>query len=314
VVGPQGEEIFTDKYGRVKVQFHWDREGRVNADSSCWIRVAQDSAGKHWGAFFVPRIGQEVVVDFLEGDPDQPIIVGSVYNASEMPPYKLPDEKTKTVLFKSNTSKGGGGFNEFRIEDSKGKEQIFIHGERNQDIRIKNDQLEWIGHESHLIVKKDQLEWVKGDKHQSVTGDHNQKVDGTVSLKVGADMQEKVGSKYALEAGMEIHLKSGANLVIETGATLTLKVGGNFININAGGIFIQGTMVMINSGGASGSGAGSSPEAPKQPKEADNADSGQVSKAPPPPPPLSVEPLHPIAVVLHHAARSGAPFCDIGTA
>jgi type VI secretion system secreted protein VgrG len=311
VVGPPGEEIFTDKYGRVKVQFHWDREGQVNADSSCWIRVAQDLAGKQWGAFFLPRIGQEVVVDFLEGDPDQPIIVGSVYNASEMPPYKLPDEKTKTVLFKSNSSKGGGGFNEIRIEDSKSKEQIFIYGERNQDIRIKNDLLEWVGHESHLIVKKDQLESVEGDKHQSISGDHNQKVGGSVSLKVEADIQEKVGSKYALDAGMEIHLKSGTNLVIETGATLTLKVGGNFININPGGIFIKGTMVMINSGGAAGSGAGSSPEAPKQPKEADKADPGQVSQAPPPPPPLSVEPLTVAALVLQHAAHSGAPFCEI---
>src|SRR5262249_15127350 len=109
VVGPSGEEIFTDKYGRVKVQFHWDREGKYNSTSSCWVRVAQTWAGKKWGAMFIPRIGMEVIADFLEGDPDQPIIVGCVYNAETMPPYTLPDEKTKSTI-KTDSSKGGGGF------------------------------------------------------------------------------------------------------------------------------------------------------------------------------------------------------------
>lgn len=311
VVGPPGEEIFVDKYGRVKVQFHWDREGQYNADSSCWIRVGQTQAGLKWGAAYWPRIGQEVIVDFLEGDPDQPIIVGAVYNATELPPYTLPDERAKTVLHKSDTYKGGGGFNELRFDDTKGKEQIFIHGQRNQDIRIKNDQIEWIGNESHVIVKKDQIEQVEVDKHQTVKGDHNQKVDGTVSLKVGQDMQEKVGMKYALDAGMEIHLKSGMNLVVESGTTLTLKVGGNFININPAGIFIKGMMVMINSGGAAGSGAGSSPEAPKSPNEADTAEAGKVSKAPPPSPPPQPVTFSPAALALRQAALDAAPFCDI---
>src|SRR5438132_3457500 len=185
VVGPAGEEIFVDKYGRIKVQFHWDRDSKADADSSCWIRVAQNIAGVNWGSAFWPRIGQEVVVDFLEGDPDQPIIIGSVYNASEMPPYKLPDEKTKTVLFKSYSSKGGGGFNEFRVEDKKGKEQIFIHAERNKDIRIKHDRHETVGHNSHFRVYHDQLEEVDGDKHLKIKGDQNESVDGTVSLTAG---------------------------------------------------------------------------------------------------------------------------------
>jgi type VI secretion system secreted protein VgrG len=311
IVGPPGEEIFVDKYGRVKVQFHWDREGKANADSSCWVRVAQKMAGIRWGAAFWPRIGHEVVIDFLEGDPDQPIIVGSVYNASEMPPYKLPDEKTKTVIFKSNSSKGGGGFNEFRVEDKKGKEQIFINAERNKDIRIRNDRYETVGNESHFITKKDQLEQVGGDKHQHVKGDQNEKVDGTVSLTAGQDMQEKVGQKYALDAGMEIHLKAGMNLVVEAGTTLTLKVGGNFININSGGIFISGTTVMINSGGAAGSGSGSSPETPKDPKEADKAEPGEKSHPPPASPPKPPLTFSPAALVMRQAAQTGAPFCDI---
>src|SRR6185312_3071394 len=311
VVGPPGEEIFVDKYGRVKVQFHWDRDSQANADSSCWIRVAQSSSGIRWGAAFWPRIGHEVVVDFLEGDPDQPIIVGSVYNATEMPPYKLPDEKTKTVIFKSNSSKGGGGFNEFRVEDKKGKEQIFINAERNQDIRIRNDRYETVGNESHFIVKKDQLEEVGGDKHLHVKGDQNEKVDGTISVTAGQDMQEKVGQKYALDSGMEIHLKAGMTVVVEAGTSLTLKVGGNFINLNPGGVFISGTMVMINSGGAAGSGSGSSPDTPKDPKEADKAEAGEKSKPPPAAPPRAPVTFSPAALVLKQAAQTGAPFCDI---
>jgi len=311
VVGPPGEEIFVDKYGRVKVQFHWDRESTADADSSCWIRVGQNMAGIRWGAAFWPRIGHEVVVDFLEGDPDQPIIIGSVYNASEMPPYKLPDEKTKTVIFKSNSSKGGGGFNEFRVEDKKGKEQIFINAERNKDIRIKNDRYETVCNNSHFIVTKDQLEQVGGDKHFQVKGDHNEKVGGTASLTVGQNMQVKVGQNYALDAGTEIHLKSGVNLVIETGTSLTLKVGGNFININPGGIFIKGTMVMINSGGSAGSGAGSSPGTPKDPTEADKADPGAVSRPPPAAPPPKPVTYSSAALVMKQAAQEGNPFCYI---
>jgi type VI secretion system secreted protein VgrG len=311
VVGPPGEEIFLDKYGRVKVQFHWDREGQADANSSCWIRVAQNQAGIRWGVAYWPRIGQEVVVDFLEGDPDRPIIIGSVFNANELPPYQLPDEKTKTVMYKSQSSKGGGGFNEIRIEDKKGAEQIFINAERNTDLRVKNDRFETIGNENHLIVKSDHLAKVDGDKHLQVTGDQNEKVSGTFSLTVGQDIQEKAGSRYALQSGSEIHLKSGSNLVIETGTTLTLKVGGNFININSGGIFIVGNMVMVNSGGQAGAGAGSSPESPKDPKEADTAEPGLLSQPVPPSPPLPAVSFSSAALAMLHAAHTGAPFCDI---
>ena len=311
VVGPAGEEIFTDKYGRVKVQFHWDREGQLDSASSCWVRVAQIWAGNKWGGISLPRIGMEVVVHFLDGDPDQPLITGTVYNPSAMPPYTLPDEKTKSTI-KSNTSKGGGGFNEFRFEDLKGKEQIFIHGERNQDTRIKNDSMEFIGNDRHLIVVNEQFEQVKKDKHVKVTGDHNEQVDGTISIKAGMDIEEKAGTKFAVDAGTEIHLKSGATLTLETSASLTLKVGGNFININSGGIFISGSMIFMNSGGAAGSGSGSNPHPPKEAKEADRAEPGQTPKLPPPQaPPQRPEFKSPAALVLVNAAQSGAPFCEI---
>ena len=231
VVGPAGEEIFTDKFGRVKVQFNWDREGHVNEASSCWVRVAQTWAGNKWGTMFIPRIGMEVLVHFLEGDPDQPIITGCVYNPQTMPPYTLPDEKTKSTI-KSNSSKGGGGFNEFRFEDKKGSEQIFIHAEKDEDIRVKNDAKEYIGHDRHLIVENDQFEKVNKDKHLHIQGDRQEKVDGKMSIKVGTDLQEKVGMNYSVDAGMGVHIKAGVSAVIEAGTSVTMKVGGNFVNIS----------------------------------------------------------------------------------
>src|SRR5262249_46609799 len=130
VTGPAGEEIFTDKYSRIKVQFHWDRDGKNDENSSCWVRVASTWAGKQWGAIHIPRIGQEVVVDFLEGDPDQPIVVGSVYNAQQMPPFALPANKTQSGI-QTRSSLGGGGanFNQIRFEDKAGSEQLHIHAE-----------------------------------------------------------------------------------------------------------------------------------------------------------------------------------------
>lgn len=317
VVGPSGEEIYVDEHGRVKVQFHWDREGKSNEESSCWVRVSQLWAGSGWGAVFIPRIGHEVIVDFLEGDPDRPIITGTVYNGANKLPYPLPAEKTKSTI-KTSSSKDGGGFNEIRFEDKKDSEQLFIHGQKNLDLRIKKDALEWIGNERHLIVTKDQLEKVEGDKHLTVTGDHNEKVDGTVSLKVGMDQQQKIGMKLGVDAGQEIHLKAGMNVVIEAGMSITLKAGGGFIVVGPAGVTISGTPVLINSGGSAGSGSGASPDPPKAPKEADKAEPGKVSQtsdqstAPAkPPPPIPATQYSPQAAALKSAAKSGAPFCDI---
>jgi type VI secretion system secreted protein VgrG len=318
VAGKQGEEIWTDKYGRVKVLFHWDRESKADENSSCWIRVAQVWAGKGWGGMTIPRRGQEVLVDFLEGDPDRPIITGRVYNAECMPPYGLPDNATMATL-KSNSSKGGGGFNEVRFQDKKGEEQLFIHAERNADIRVKNDTFEWVGNERHLIVKADQLEEVGGDKHLTVKGDSNAKVNGTVSLDAGMDLQQKVGMNYALDAGMEVHLKGGMNVIIEAGMSITLKAGGGFIVVGPAGVTISGTPVLINSGGAAGSGSGCSPGAAKAPKEAATAEPGSVSdvQAHPGPPAAAVRGgaaeqgyQNPQAQALASAAESGTPFCE----
>jgi type VI secretion system secreted protein VgrG len=309
VVGKAGEEIWTDKYGRVIVQFHWDRYSKTDEKSSCWVRVSQSWAGKGWGTIFTPRIGQEVIVEFLEGDPDRPIVTGCVYNGGSMPPYALPDKASVTAI-KSNSTKGGGGFNELRFEDKKGDEQIFIHAEKDQHVRVKKDHREWIGNERHLIVKKDQFEQVDGDKHATVKGNINVESKGTVSLKTAMDLQEKVGMKHALDAGMEIHLKAGMNVMIESGLTLTLKAGASFIAFTPAGIAMSGMpMMMINSGGSAGSGSGCSPEAPKPPKEADDAEPGAKFEPPKPKPPKPVK-FSPSALVLKEAAQTGAPFCE----
>jgi type VI secretion system secreted protein VgrG len=309
VVGPKGEEIYPDKYGRVKVQFHWDRRSKADENSSCWMRVAQIWAGKEWGGIYIPRVGQEVVVEFLEGDPDRPIITGRVYNGQAMPPYGLPGNKTVSTV-KSNSSKGGGGCNEIRFEDKKGKEQLLIHAQQNEDICVKNDAKELIGRDRHLIVKRDQFEQVDRDKHLTVKGDHNQKVDGTVSLTAGMDFQHKVGMKQALEAGLEIHLKAGMKVIIEGGLQVTLKGPGGFVDIGPAGVTIQGTLVNINSGGAAGSGSGCSPGSAKPPKEAACAEPGETlepPKAPKPPKPFQYSAQ---ATVLKQAAKDGTPFCE----
>lgn len=312
VVGVSGEEIYTDKYGRVKVQFHWDRYGQDNESSSCWVRIAQSLAGNKWGAMFIPRIGMEVIVNFLEGNPDQPIITGCVYNDATMPPYTLPDEKTKSTL-KTNSSKGGGGFNEFRIEDKKGSEQIFLHGEKNLDVRIKNDAKEIIKKDRHLIVEGSQYEKVKTDKHLTVTGNHSEKIDGEFGLKVGMNIQEKAGMKIASDAGTEIHLKAGMKVVIEAGVQLSLKVGGNFIDINPAGVFIKGTMVMINSGGSAGSGGGSSPNPPTAPQEADTANPGDRIAPPQLPPPTTPRSRSQKSAAMKKAANNGVPFVALNS-
>jgi type VI secretion system secreted protein VgrG len=258
VVGTAGEEIDTDEFARVKVHFPWDRHGKADETASCWVRVAQVWAGQKYGAMFIPRIGQEVVVDFLEGDPDHPLIVGRVYNGENKPPYDLPARKTISTL-KSNTTKGGHGFNEIRFEDKKGNEQIFIHGERNEDIRIKADCYEWIGHDRHLVVGNKQYEHVKAerheiidihhyevikqDRHTKIGGKEAKEIGESLSLKVGGNVAERFGSNHSEETVEDYFLKA-QNVVIEGMTNVTIKVGQSYIAIAADGIKIgtQGTI------------------------------------------------------------------------
>jgi Rhs element Vgr protein len=274
VVGPSGEEIHTDKYGRVRVQFDWDRQGNeggqpklFGADSSCWIRVCQGMAGGAYGMMFIPRVGQEVIVDFLEGDPDKPIVIGRVYNADLMPPYELPKEKTKSVI-KTHSSKGGGGCNEIRFEDLKDKEQLFIQAQRQMDTRVKADHFHTVGGSYHLIVGGDdkgeyreQVEkakhvhvkgevrtWTEGDESRQVDGKVSVKIKGTCSTDISSDVVDKFGANHKhevtqtyackamsikLEASMGIELKCGGSSIVLTPAAIFI-VGGPLVNINSG--------------------------------------------------------------------------------
>jgi type VI secretion system secreted protein VgrG len=315
VVGPDGEEIYTDEHGRVKLKFHWDRYSKADQDSSCWIRVAQLWAGKKWGAMYLPRIGQEVIVEFLDGDPDQPIITGRVYNGDAPPPYPLPDEKTKSTL-KSNSSKGGAGFNELRFEDKKGEEQIFIHSQHNMDVRVRNSLRETVygnreirvgwekdgatGGSLNTLVKLDANTHVKAGEYRKVDKDVNVTVDGAVVehfakdhatqidtkrilnakevvIEAGDAISEKT-AKMSIQTSDEFGIKAGT-LNVESTSGISLKCGGNFVTIDASGVSIKGAMVNINSGGSGQSAsAAKSAELPdmETPLEAAVADDGKT--------------------------------------
>lgn len=218
VVGPPGEEIYTDTHGRVKVQFHWDREGVRDERSSCWVRVAQLWAGASWGTMFIPRIGQEVIVEFLEGNPDQPIITGRVYNGDNMPPYSLPAEKTKSTI-KSNSTPGGGGSNEIRFEDAKGSEEIFIHGQKDWTILIENDKNQQIGHDETLTVGNDRTK--KVEKNQS------EEIGENKTITVGKNHTESIGESASISVGKDETVDVGKNQTVSVGENQTISVGKN---------------------------------------------------------------------------------------
>ncbi len=167
VVGPSGEEIYTDELGRIKVQFHWDRKGKKDENSSCWIRVGQLWAGAQWGAVFIPRIGQEVIVAFLEGNPDRPLVIGCVYHQSNHPPLDLPGEKTRSTV-KSDSTIGGGGFNEIRFEDKKGQEEIYVHAEKDQTIEVGNDENHTVNHDRTITIMNNSTKTVQGKQDTTV--------------------------------------------------------------------------------------------------------------------------------------------------
>jgi type VI secretion system secreted protein VgrG len=253
VVGPPGEEIHTDEYGRVRVQFPWDREGKSDDNSSCWMRVLQGWAGPHYGMIMIPRIGQEVLVSFLGGDPDAPIVVGRAYNELNPVPYKLPDDKTISG-WKSWSSPVTGGYSELKIEDKAEKELVYFRAQRDHHQLVQRDEVERIERnhyrtvldQQHLTVKSNKRELVKGDVHTHIEANNFERIDGNVSVHIKG--------WSATESGKEIHLKA-PTIVIEA-SEMTLKGAGGFITFSASGIDIVGNIVNINSGGGALDGRG----------------------------------------------------------
>ncbi len=244
VVGKAGDEIHTDKYGRVKVQFHWDRYGQKDENSSCWIRVSHPWAGQNWGMIAIPRIGQEVIVEFLEGDPDRPIITGRVYNADQMPPWSLPANMTQSGI-KTRSTKGGNinTANAIRFEDKKGAEQLWIHAEKDQDIEVENDESHSVGHDRSKSIGNDETVSVGNDRNESVTKNESVRIGANRTLSVGANASTSVGANRSLAVGAdETHDVSGnrsrsvgkdesveisANLSQDVGKNVTLSIGEN---------------------------------------------------------------------------------------
>ncbi|RWE97670.1 type VI secretion system tip protein TssI/VgrG [Mesorhizobium sp.] len=218
VVGPSGEEIFTDKYARVKVQFHWDRLGKKDQNSSCFVRVSQTWAGSGWGFIQIPRIGQEVIVDFIEGDPDLPIITGRVYNASQMPPYGLPGNATQSG-WKSDSSKGGGGYNELMFEDKAGSELVNFQAQKDHNLLIKNDRTK--------LVQHDQSDRIDHDAKHSVGHNLDEDVGNNKTVKVGVDQTTDIGKNDTETVGVNRSLTVGSNETISIGSNSTETIGAN---------------------------------------------------------------------------------------
>lgn len=224
VTGPQGEEIHTDELGRVKVAFHWDRLGSRDERSSCWLRVAQASAGQGFGAMVLPRMGMEVVVDFLAGNPDRPLVTGCVYNGANAPPYPLPDEKTKTTM-RTQSSPGGDGFNELTFEDRAGGEQVYLHAQRDLVEKVRHDEAVSIGNDRRASVGRHDSLSVGGDQH--VTVDGNQ----TITVKGGGKTGTK-GTIAAIEGSFEVRVTKPGHVLIDAATSITLQCGASSITID----------------------------------------------------------------------------------
>ncbi|EPG0620684.1 type VI secretion system Vgr family protein, partial [Vibrio fluvialis] len=254
VVGPQGEEIFCDEHGRVKLHFPWDRYSNGDEHSSCWVRVSQGWAGSQYGMIAIPRIGHEVIVSFLNGDPDQPIVTGRTYHATNTAPYALPDNKTKTVL-RTETHQGQG-YNELSFEDQAGSEQIYLHAQKDFDGLIENDHTSVIKHDKHLTVENDRFTQIKNNQHLTVGGESRTKIALDQSIEIGGSLHQKVADKTIFDSGNEVHLKAGNKLVLDAGSELTIKAAGSFIKVDGGGVHVVGSAINLNSGGSAGSGSG----------------------------------------------------------
>ena len=264
VTGPDGEEIHCDEHGRVKVRFPWDRYSKNDEHSSAWLRASQGWAGGQYGFMALPRIGHEVIVSFLDGDPDQPIITGRTYHATNTPPYALPEHKTRTTL-KTQTHKGEGS-NELRFEDEADKEQIYIHAQKDLDLLTENNRTEVIRNDSHRTVDNNELSHIKGNEHATVDGEKCESVGGDYSLTVNGSHHSKQGKNQLIEAGNEIHHRAGMKIVIEAGAEVTLKAGGSFVKVDPSGVTVSGPTVKMNSGGGPGSGTAASAMTPGVPQ------------------------------------------------
>lgn len=265
VTGPAGEEIHTDEHGRVKVQFHWDRVGRMDDHTTCWIRCMQSWSGKGWGAWVLPRVGMEVVVSFIDGDVDRPLVTGCVYNGDNTHPYQLPAKKMVSTL-KSNSYPGGNGYNELRFDDTKGQEEIWVHGEKDWNTVIEHDLTREVRNDETQSVTHDRTRSVGHDEHVTVQNDRTKAVGVNETLTVGVNRARMVGVNETVAVGASQSIsvvvdqttKVGSNRTVEVGInhlltageTLELRCGASrIVMTKEGKITIEGTEFRFTSSG-----------------------------------------------------------------
>jgi type VI secretion system secreted protein VgrG len=256
VVGKQGEELWTDQYGRVKVQFHWDRDGKNDERSSCWVRVAQPWASKRFGMQFMPRIGDEVVVTFVDGDPDRPLVTASVYNAANLPPYAMPDKQTQSGI-KTSSSKGGGGFNEIRFEDKAQSEELFVQAQKDLNVNVLNDGGWTIGHDETRTIQHARTHTVKegddtlvveqGNRSATVkTGNETVDIKGSRTVKAGGDESRTVGGNLEQRISGDMTLTVDGNLTIKVTGTMSLHSVGDLTAQSDGSMTHKAGMSLTN--------------------------------------------------------------------
>ena len=307
VVGPENEDIHCDEQGRVQVRFHWEREEQ-DLNSRAWLRVASGWAGNRYGALILPRVGMQVLVGFLNGDPDQPLIVGCLRDAEQLPPYPLPEQKTRSV-FSTRSTPGGQGGNELRIDDRQGAERVYLQAQRDWEQHISHDQTLRIGNASRTLVEGNRYSEARGETHRIVQGEALSEVRGNDHLTIGGSQHLTLGDGQFVEAGQEIHLRAGDTLVIEAGSELSIQAGGSFITLDAGGVALVGAQVKLNAGGSAGKGSPAQPLAPSIPQ----ADSAQASVRHKPPVAYTPAPTpSPSQLAVARTARElGASRCPV---
>ncbi len=265
VTGPEGEEIYPDEHGRVKVQFFWDREGAWNEHTSCWLRVSHGWAGTGFGALALPRIGHEVIVSFLEGDPDRPVVTGRLYNAGSMPPYELPEDKSRTVFKSMSTpgDDGARGFNELSVEDAVGREEIWLHAEKDANVHVKHDWKGHVVHDKHRLVSRHAHTRTEGETHEKLTGLRKVEQHADESLTVHACGHTRVDGKWLRRVGSEVHLYAGETAVFEADAEAALRGGASWIRLDVSGASMGGPHVSLGGGGAAEGGTPATPLLPE---------------------------------------------------
>src|SRR5690554_4443707 len=268
VVGPPGEQIYTDEHGRIQVRFHWDREG-----NPVWLRLVQSWAGSFWGSQILPRVGQEVIVNFLHGDPDQPVVSGCLYHGLHKPPYPLPQHKSRTLL-RSQSLTGHGG-HELMLEDASGQEKIAVHSHRDLELHVTRNATAAIDRHAQSRIGGNSFSAIQGTQHCTVEGERRTRIDGDDSLTVDAALHLKAGTNIHHQAGQEIHLKAGGSLFIDAGMELSLTAGASALSLNPAGVFLNGPAINLNSGGGAGSAKAAAPKVPEPSRKVGEQKSGK---------------------------------------